>query len=69
MYVLNLENYLQNYVKGTQEVALVRSEIFVQGTQPTEFCDVHVELEVDTTTNKIANEYCPEESSRKESIY
>lgn len=40
----------------------VKSEIFVQGTQPTEFCDVHVELEIDITTNKIANEYCPDGS-------
>lgn len=39
----------------------VRSEIFAQGTQPTEFCDVHVELEVDVTTNKLASEYCPED--------
>lgn len=43
----------------------VRNEIFVRGTQPTEFCDVHVELEIDTTTNKIANEYCPKENVEK----
>lgn len=44
---------------------VVRSEIFVRGTQPTEFCDVHVEVEVDTSTNKIANEYCPEANVEK----
>lgn len=38
------------------------TEIFAKGTEPREICDVHVELTVDTTTNKIANEYCPEES-------
>lgn len=38
------------------------TEIFAKGTEPKEICDVHVELTVDTTTNKIANEYCPEES-------
>ncbi|HSH36443.1 penicillin-binding transpeptidase domain-containing protein, partial [Schnuerera sp.] len=43
----------------------IRREIFVQGTQPSEFCETHVELEIDTTTNKIANEYCPEESVEK----
>ncbi|MCF6466477.1 penicillin-binding protein 1A [Clostridium sp. Cult2] len=43
----------------------IRKEIFVQGTQPTEFCDTHVELDIDTTTNKIANEYCPEDSVEK----
>lgn len=37
----------------------VRSEIFVKGTVPTEQCDVHVELDIDTVTNKIANKYCP----------
>ncbi len=43
----------------------IRKEIFVEGTQPTEFCDTHVEVEVDITTNKIANEYCPEDSIGK----
>lgn len=43
----------------------VRNEIFVKGTQPKEFCDVHVEVEVDTSTNKIANEYCPQEFVQK----
>ena len=43
----------------------IRKEFFVQGTQPTEFCDTHVELEIDTTTNKIANEYCPKDSVEK----
>jgi penicillin-binding protein 1A len=40
----------------------VRTEIFVNGTQPKEFCDTHVELKIDKTNNKIANEYCPEEN-------
>ena len=40
----------------------IRTELFVQGTQPTEFCETHVQLQIDTTTNKIANEYCPEEN-------
>lgn len=43
----------------------IKNEIFVRGTQPTEFCDVHVEVEVDTSTNKIANEYCPEGNIEK----
>ncbi|MBZ2173639.1 PBP1A family penicillin-binding protein [Schnuerera sp. xch1] len=37
----------------------IRSEKFVRGTQPKEFCDVHVKEKIDTTTNKIASEYCP----------
>ncbi len=43
----------------------VKSEIFVKGTQPTEFCDAHVEADVDITTNKLANEYCPKENVQK----
>ena len=40
------------------------SEIFVQGTQPTEFCETHVQLKIDTETGKIANEFCPRENVR-----
>ncbi len=36
-----------------------RSEYFIRGTEPKEFDDVHVEVEIDTTTNKLATEYCP----------
>lgn len=43
----------------------IRKEFFVQGTQPTEFCDAHVELDICTITNKIANEYCPKDSVAK----
>lgn len=39
----------------------IKSEIFVQGTVPTSTCDVHVELNIDITNNKIANVYCPED--------
>lgn len=38
----------------------IKSEIFVQGTVPTKTCDVHIELTIDTTNNKIANFYCPD---------
>lgn len=37
----------------------VISEIFAQGTVPSGSCDVHVELKVDSSTNKIASEFCP----------
>ncbi len=40
----------------------VRSEIFVKGTEPKDYCDVHVEVTIDKTNGKIANEYCPEEN-------
>lgn len=37
----------------------VRYEYFISGTEPTEYDDVHVELEIDTSTNKLAGPYCP----------
>lgn len=39
----------------------IKSEIFAQGTVPTSTCGVHIELSIDTSNNKIANIYCPEE--------
>jgi len=53
------------FCKKDPRGSTIRSEIFVRGTQPTDFCDVHVELDIDTTTNKIANEYCPKENVEK----
>ena len=41
---------------------VIKSEIFAAGTQPKEHCDMHVELQIDTTTGKIANEYCPNDT-------
>jgi len=41
--------------------SMVRTEIFAKGTEPKEFCDVHVELTIDKSNGKIANEYCPED--------
>ncbi len=38
----------------------VISEIFVRGTVPTERCDAHVSVSIDTSTGKLANEFCPE---------
>ncbi len=37
----------------------VKSEYFIKGTEPNEFDDVHVAVEIDITTNKLATEYCP----------
>ena len=38
----------------------VITEIFAPGTQPTEFCEAHVEVQIDTETGKLASEFCPE---------
>lgn len=40
---------------------VVRTELFVNGTTPKAYCDMHVELKIDQTNGLIANEFCPEE--------
>lgn len=37
----------------------VRNEIFIKGTEPTEYDDVHVVADIDVTTNKLATPFCP----------
>ena len=40
---------------------VIKTEIFASGTVPKKSCDMHVALEVDINTGKIANEYCPDD--------
>ncbi|EOD01518.1 penicillin-binding protein 1A [Caldisalinibacter kiritimatiensis] len=42
-----------------------RTELFIKGTEPIDYCDTHVEAEIDTTTGKLANEFCPPELIEK----
>ncbi|MCT4617996.1 MAG: PBP1A family penicillin-binding protein [Marinisporobacter sp.] len=37
----------------------VRNEYFIKGTEPKDYDDVHVQVEIDTSTNKLATPYCP----------
>lgn len=37
----------------------VRSELFVQGTQPTEYCELHVQADIHVPSGKLANELTP----------
>ncbi len=37
----------------------VRSEMFIKGTEPTEYDDVHVVRDIDVTTNLLATPFCP----------
>ena len=37
----------------------VRSELFVQGTQPTEYCEVHVQADIHAPSGKLANDLTP----------
>ncbi|MDR1687542.1 MAG: transglycosylase domain-containing protein [Clostridiales bacterium] len=39
----------------------VRTEIFASGTVPTESCDIHASVEIDTSTGMLAGPYCPPE--------
>ncbi len=34
-------------------------EVFLPGTQPTQVCDVHVEVKIDIVSGKLATPYCP----------
>ncbi len=38
------------------------TEYFIAGTQPTTPCSVHQEVKIDSTTEKVANPYCPADS-------
>jgi penicillin-binding protein 1A len=37
-------------------------DYFLDGTQPTEYCDMHTQVEICTESGKLASEYCPEET-------
>ena len=37
----------------------VRSELFIQGTQPTEYCEVHVQADIHVPSGKLANDLTP----------
>ncbi len=41
---------------------VVRTEIFASGTVPKAYCDVHVQVQIDVTNGKLANEFCPDEN-------
>jgi penicillin-binding protein 1A len=41
---------------------VVNSELFVSGTVPKAYCDMHVEAQIDITNGKLANEFCPDEN-------
>lgn len=40
----------------------VVKDVFIQGTEPKEYCTVHQVANVDVTTGKLATEYCPPEN-------
>ncbi len=46
----------------------VREEYFAKGTVPSEKCSVHFKINICTVSNKLANEFCPEEVT-EEKVY
>lgn len=44
----------------SKQAGTIRSEYFIQGTQPTEYDDVHVEAVICSESGKLATEYCPD---------
>ena len=45
---------------------VVKSEFFTSAQKPSEYCDLHVEVEICSESQKIANEYCPADERIKE---
>lgn len=48
-----------------QRGSRIRSELFIDGTQPVEICDIHTTADIDIRTGKLANEYTPFEYVKK----
>lgn len=40
----------------------VITEYFIKGTEPTEYCDIHVQEQICNKSNLLASEFCPEHS-------
>ncbi len=55
--VCNKSGLLPSNICPTESIV---TDYFVQGTQPTATCDVHVTATVCAETGKLAAEYCPE---------
>ncbi len=52
---LAVSGLCDNDINGSQ----VKQDVFVSGTQPTGYCNVHLSVSIDTTTNKRATPFCP----------
>lgn len=60
-YVCTKSGKKPNQFCSSDPRGVVKEEIFAKGTEPTETCDVHVALEVNSSNNKLATEFTPEE--------
>lgn len=60
-YVCTKSGKKPNQFCSSDPRGVVREEIFAKGTEPTETCNVHVAIEVNSSNNKLATEFTPEE--------
>ncbi|UQK58613.1 transglycosylase domain-containing protein [Fenollaria massiliensis] len=60
-YVCTKSGKKPNQFCSSDPRGVVREEIFAKGTEPTETCNVHVALKVNSSNNKLATEFTPEE--------
>ena len=60
-YVCTKSGKKPNQFCSSDPRGVVREEIFAKGTEPTETCKVHVALKVNSSNNKLATEFTPEE--------
>lgn len=60
-YVCTKSGKKPNQFCSSDPRGVIREEIFAKGTEPTETCNVHVALEVNSSNNKLATEFTPEE--------
>lgn len=60
-YVCTKSGKKPNQFCSSDPRGVVREEIFAKGTEPTKTCDVHVALKVNSSNNKLATEFTPEE--------
>lgn len=60
-YVCTKSGMLPTSLCKSDPRGVIKEEIFAKGTEPTEACNVHISLQVNSENGKIANEYCPDE--------
>lgn len=61
---LAVEGLCDKYAGGST----IRTEYFAKGTVPSDLCDVHVRLKLCEESQKIANDFCPEDKV-KDTVY
>lgn len=66
--ICSVSNKLATALCEQDENHSTHLEYFTDGTAPTEYCDVHVEVEICSESGKVVNDYCPTETRVKKII-